>query len=100
MESLVSFMPVDRQHAAAQHVQLPDRTHGSALFVDISGFTPLTNAFARWLGPRLGAEEMTRHLNLVYDPIISQVHRFGGSVIGFSGDAITCWFDGDNGSAR
>lgn len=99
MESLVSFMPLDRQDAVARRVGLPDRTFGSALFVDISGFTPLTDAFARLLGPRLGAEEMTRHLNLVYDPIIAQVHHFGGNVIGFSGDAVTCWFDHDSGAA-
>jgi len=26
-----------------------------------------------------------------------QVHRFGGTVLGFSGDAFTCWLDGDEG---
>ena len=44
------------------------------------------------LGPRRGTEETTRHLNQVYDALIVQVDRYGGSVIGFSGDAITCWF--------
>ena len=29
--------------------------------------------------------------------LIAQVHAYRGSVIGFSGDAITCWFDGDDG---
>ena len=76
---------------------MPDRVQGTALFADISGFTPLTEALARELGPRRGSEEITRHLNVVYDAIIAELHRYGGSVIGFSGDAITCWFDGDNG---
>jgi predicted ATPase len=26
------------------------------------------------------------------------VHGYGGTVVGFSGDAITCWFDGDSGT--
>ncbi|MBI3800444.1 MAG: hypothetical protein HY268_26145 [Deltaproteobacteria bacterium] len=36
------------------------------------------------------------HLNRVYDALTVEVHRYGGSVSGFSGDAVTCWFDGDN----
>ena len=70
---------------------------GSALSVDISGFSALTEGLARRLGARGGAEELTRHLNAVYPALVSEVHRYGGSVISFSGDAITCWFDGDDG---
>ena len=72
---------------------LPAHTHGSALFADISGFTPLTEALARQLGQRRGAEVLTQQLNQVYSALISAVEAANGSVIGFSGDAITCWFD-------
>ncbi|MFN8499076.1 MAG: tetratricopeptide repeat protein [Anaerolineae bacterium] len=75
---------------------MPTRTHGAALFADISGFTPLTEALAQSLGPQRGSEELTRILDLVYDALIIKIHNFGGAVISFSGDAITCWFDGDN----
>src|SRR4030095_13785000 len=34
-----------------------------------------------------------RQLNRVYTVLIDAVHRYRGSVIAFSGDAITCWFD-------
>ncbi len=88
---------MDRRQALAYGKSLPERTQGAALFADISGFTPLTEALARELGPQRGSEEITRHLNLVYDAVIAEVHGHGGSVIGFSGDAITCWFDQDNG---
>ncbi len=88
---------MDRRQALAHGKSLPDRVQGAALFADIRGFTPLTEALARELGPQRGSEEITRHLNLVYDAVIAEVHRYGGSVIGFSGDAITCWFDQDNG---
>jgi len=63
------------------------------LFADISGFTPLTEALVRTLGARRGAEELNRQLNEVYDALIAEGDRYGGSVIGFGGDAITCWFD-------
>ena len=89
------YIPRDRRQALLLGEMLPDRTRGSALFADISGFTPLTAALARTLGPRLGAEELTHQLNRVYDTLIAEVVRYYGSVIGFAGDAITCWFAGD-----
>ena len=89
------YIPADWRQAIAQGVTLPERTQGAALFADISGFTPLTEALALALGLRRGAEELPRHLNRVYDALIGQVDRYGGSVIGFAGDAITCWFATD-----
>ncbi len=89
------YIPRDRRQALLLGEMLPDHTRGSALFADISGFTPLTAALARTLGPRLGAEELTHQLNRVYDALIAEVVRYYGSVIGFAGDAITCWFAGD-----
>ncbi|MFN8494255.1 MAG: tetratricopeptide repeat protein [Caldilineaceae bacterium] len=76
---------------------LPERAWGAVLFADISGFTPLTNALVAEFGARRGADELTRQLNLVYNALITEVETFGGSVIGFSGDAITCWFGGEEG---
>ena len=97
MDPLGVYLPQDRLCAVARGATLPDRAQGAGLFADISGFTPLTEALTQQLGPRRGAEELTRQLNRVYDAVIVEVHRFHGSVIGFSGDAITCWFDGDDG---
>jgi class 3 adenylate cyclase/tetratricopeptide (TPR) repeat protein len=84
---------MDRRQALAWGRTLPDRARGAVLFADISGFTPLTAALAEELGPQQGAEEVTYQLNRVYGALIAEVQRYGGSVIGFSGDAITCWFD-------
>ena len=97
MDHPLAYIPMDRRHALARGTTLPDRTQGAALFADISGFTQLTEALVRELGPQRGAEELTRYLNLVYDAVIDELHRYGGSVIAFAGDAITCWLDGDNG---
>ncbi|HOU12208.1 MAG TPA: tetratricopeptide repeat protein [Anaerolineae bacterium] len=86
------YIPEDRRQAIARGETLPDRTSGAALFADISGFTPLTEALTRIYGPKRGAEELTRQLNSVYNALIAEVDRHNGSVIGFAGDAITCWF--------
>jgi adenylate cyclase len=97
MENLSAYVPIDRRWALVHGTGLPDRTQGTALFADISGFTPLTNALVKVLGPLRGAEEITHRVDRVFDALIANVERYGGSVIGFSGDAITCWFDGDDG---
>ena len=97
LEALAAYLPMDRRQAIARGCELPEVSVGTVLFADISGFTPLTEALAEELGPRQGAEELTRQLNRVYGALIGEVHRVRGSVVGFSGDAITCWFDGDDG---
>src|SRR5262245_5356452 len=89
------YLPQDRRRALACGEDLPEHTHGTALFADISGFTPLTEALDRTLGARRGAEALTQQINQVYDALIAEVDRFGGSVLGFAGDAITCWFHTD-----
>jgi class 3 adenylate cyclase len=72
---------------------LPGHTRGAALFADISGFTPLSEARDRALRSAPGAEALTRQLSQIYDALIAKVERYGGSVIGFAGDSITCWFN-------
>jgi CheY-like chemotaxis protein/class 3 adenylate cyclase len=91
------YVPMDRRQALARGATLPEHMQGAALFADISGFTPLTESLAHELGYQRGAEEITRQLNRVYESLIDQVHNFEGSVISFSGDAITCWFNNDDG---
>ena len=93
-----AYIAGDRRRALAAGLELPDRVHGAALFADISGFTPLTEALAAELGPQRGAEELTANLDRVFHAVIAELDRFGGDVIYFSGDAITCWLDGDDGS--
>jgi adenylate cyclase len=96
---LHAYLAQDRLRALARGEILPDRSRGSALFADISGFTQLSEALSDTLGARRGVEELTKHLDTVYSALISQIERYGGSVIGFAGDAILCWFDELNGPA-
>ncbi|MEI8166985.1 MAG: AAA family ATPase, partial [Chloroflexales bacterium] len=80
-------------------VVLPDYAHGAALFADISGFTPLTEALTQALGSRVGGEQLTDEINAVYTALTTVVARWCGSVISFAGDAMTCWFDDGDGPA-
>jgi class 3 adenylate cyclase/tetratricopeptide (TPR) repeat protein len=91
--ALHTYIPQDRLRALVRGLALPERTHGTALFADISGFTTLTENLARSLGARRGIEVLSQRVNDVYEALISEIESFGGSVICFSGDAITCWFD-------
>ena len=76
LQALIAYIPTDRCQAMAHGRSLLDRTFGAALFADISGFTPLTEALAAELGRRRGAEELTRQLNAV----LSQSVEDGGRV--------------------
>jgi class 3 adenylate cyclase len=84
--------------AVGKGATLPDRVQGAALFADISGFTSLTAALYSQLGARQGAEALIAQLNRVFTDLVAVIHDYGGAAINFSGDSITCWFDG--GDAR
>lgn len=93
MDTFITHLPMDRRQALVRGTSLPEKTRGVALFADISGFTPLTETLAKELGPKRGAEEVLRHINPIYETLITELHRYQGSVISFAGDSITCWFN-------
>ena len=57
--------------ARARAVAMPDRVRGAALFADISGFTPLTEALAKELGPQRGGRGADRPA----EPRLPRAHR-------------------------
>jgi adenylate cyclase len=95
-DAAIAYIPADWRQAIYHGHELPQDTRGAVLFADISGFTLLTEAMTKALGIKRGVEELPRYLNQVYDGLIVEVDNFAGSVIGFSGDAITCWFADDD----
>lgn len=97
MESLAAYIPMDRRQAMVKGEDLPDRTEGAALFADISGYTPLVATLVEKYSPKIGADKGTQVINHVFEQLITWVHNYRGSVIGFGGDSLTCWFDGDHG---
>jgi adenylate cyclase len=91
--NLSAYLPQDRRRALARGQSLPDRTIGTALFADISGFTALTEQLRHTLGSRRGIEALISQINGVYTALIAEIERYDGSVISFAGDAMMCWFD-------
>ena len=59
---------------------------GTALFCDITGFTPLTESLVRE-GPD-GVERLTEILNSYFGQLIDLVQGHGGDIVKFAGDAL------------
>lgn len=71
---------------------------GSLVFVDISGFTALSERLAR--RGRVGAEELTEVLNHVFSRMLRIAYDQGGSLLKFGGDALLLLFDDEGHSLR
>jgi len=65
--------------------------NGSLVFVDISGFTSLSERLAR--KGRIGAEELTVVLDRVFGRMLEVVFERGGSLLKFGGDALLLLFE-------
>ena len=98
--SSVSYVAPDRFRALLSGSDLAQTAEGPVLFAAISGFPPIAERLREQLGTRRGAETLAATLNRVYDALIAEVDRYGGSIIGFAGDAITCWFSGESSTGR
>ena len=75
---------------AADPVGREQRFQAVALFVDISGFTAMSEALSKT--GRDGSEEMTTALNGYFAPMIDLIQSYGGIVAKFGGDALTVLF--------
>jgi tetratricopeptide (TPR) repeat protein/class 3 adenylate cyclase len=86
LKNLIPYF-IEQQH-------LEDRSQGHldayTLCVDLSGFTPLTEALMRE-GSR-GAEQLTNVLNEIFEPLVRLVYARGGFIPYFAGDAFTAIF--------
>ncbi len=67
---------------------------GSLVFVDISGFTALSERLAK-RGP-VGAEELTEVISNSFAALLSDAYAEGGSLLKFGGDALLLMFDGSD----
>ncbi len=60
------------------------------MFVDISGFTPLTDTLMQHRSD--GAEALSAALNGIFGPLVHDVYARGGFIASFAGDAFTAVF--------
>ena len=80
--------PFIQQRLLAGH--LSGEIDAFTLNVDLSGFTPLTEALMK--EGISGAEKLSHILNEVFEPLVSLVYRCGGIIPYFAGDAFTAVF--------
>jgi class 3 adenylate cyclase/tetratricopeptide (TPR) repeat protein len=66
------------------------RVSGYVMFADLSGFTAMSEKFSA-LGKE-GSEQISNILNLVFEDLIDIIHKNGGSVYKFGGDALTVFY--------
>ncbi len=63
------------------------------IFVDISGFTKLSERLAR-LG-KIGAEGVTDVIATCFDRLLADAYEYDGSLLKFGGDALLLFYRGD-----
>src|SRR4030043_213519 len=65
---------------------------GTLVFVDISGFTRMSERLAR--KGKIGAEEVTDVLNSTFSRLLAVAWEDGGGLLKFGGDALLLFFTG------
>ncbi|XP_008573802.1 PREDICTED: adenylate cyclase type 10 [Galeopterus variegatus] len=65
-----------------------DYFDGVLMFVDISGFTAMTEKFSTSMYMDRGAEQLVEILNYYISAIVEKVLIFGGDILKFAGDAL------------
>ena len=79
--------------------EIPYRqVEGSLAFVDISGFTALTERLAR--RGKVGAELLRDTLDGVFNALLDEAYQWGAGLIKWGGDALLLLFDGPGHEAR
>lgn len=71
---------------------------GTLAFVDISGFTRLTEMLAEQ--GKAGAEEMTGYLDATFAELLAIAYANDGELIKWGGDAVLVWYSGEAHAGR
>ncbi|RIK39407.1 MAG: hypothetical protein DCC55_18250 [Chloroflexi bacterium] len=88
MHHLTPHLILERLQAG----EFSGRFPAAVLFVDTSGFTPLTVRLTEH--ERAGAEVLANILLAVFAPLVESVYAHGGLIAGFAGDAFKAVFPG------
>jgi class 3 adenylate cyclase/tetratricopeptide (TPR) repeat protein len=98
-ERVATYVPrILQQHLADTPSESAWCSDGSAVLVDIAGFTRLSERLAR--KGREGAEQITEAIGKSFESILFVAYEEGGSLLKFGGDAMLLWFAGDGHAAR
>jgi class 3 adenylate cyclase/tetratricopeptide (TPR) repeat protein len=86
MRQLVPHFILEKYQARELRGSLPS----AGIFVDLSGFSTMTDVLARH--EQLGAETLTQVMRGVFEPLVEAVYAQGGFVVGYAGDAFQAIF--------
>lgn len=82
-------------HDQLERQNYEGRFQAATMFVDISGFTRLTETLMQY--EKDGAEVLTGALNRIFNPVVAEIYAHGGFISTFAGDAFTALFPSDVG---
>ena len=90
---LASYSPrivIERFQHDASLPNCPTETlfYGAVVFVDISGFTALSEALSKQYDVKIGAEKLNEYINDYFRLLIDAIIDAGGDIIKFAGDAL------------
>jgi predicted ATPase/class 3 adenylate cyclase len=71
---------------------------GAAIFVDLSGFSKMTDALS--VHGQSGAEALADLMRVVFEPLVNAVYQRDGFVIGYAGDAFNAVFSDDQAAGQ
>jgi class 3 adenylate cyclase/tetratricopeptide (TPR) repeat protein len=96
---LVSFVPrLTLEWLRDEPEELWREVEGTLAFVDISGFTAMSERLSR--RGRAGAEEVTEVMNATFAALLGVAYAQGGGLLKFGGDALLLLFDGEEHAGR
>jgi class 3 adenylate cyclase/tetratricopeptide (TPR) repeat protein len=87
------------QHLATEPDRRVRAVAGTCVFVDVSGFTRLSERLAR-RGGREGAEQLADAIGRCFEDLLGVAYEKGGGLLKFGGDALLLLFDGPAHRAR
>lgn len=74
------------------------RVDASMVFIDLSGFTSMTERLSRT--GKQGAEEVSDIISSTFASLLAHAYGYGGSLLKFGGDALLLLFDEDDHALR
>ncbi|HZG34212.1 MAG TPA: adenylate/guanylate cyclase domain-containing protein, partial [Gaiellaceae bacterium] len=97
--SIVPFVPrLTIEWLRDEPDRLAREVDGTLAFVDISGFTAMSERLARF--GKAGAEEVTGVMNAVFAALLEEAYAYGGGLLKFGGDALLLLYEGEDHASR
>ena len=87
------------EHLATEPESRVRAVDGTCVFVDVSGFTKLSERLAR-RGGREGAEQLADAIGSCFESLLGVAYDMGGGLLKFGGDALLLLFDGEQHCVR